>query len=154
MAGTQALSILLEKYRSGGGGGPQSRKKHFWRFHCQSTISAVPRLFYHLGNRSSVFCLFVLFLFLQDKCCPSPWPHFPLGLAADVSLWQSHVNHTGTPKWNALEGTTVGKGKVFVFSSFLCVKMWIQELALKHPLSRDEQAMGREFAEDTEELGS
>lgn len=65
----------------------------------------------------------------------------------------SHVNYTGTPKWNVLEGTTAGKGKIFGFSSFLCVKMWIQELDLKHPLARDGQAMGREFAEDTEELG-
>lgn len=57
----------------------------------------------------------------------------------------SHVNYTGTPKCGRLEGTTAGKGKIFGFSSFLCVKMWIQELDLK--------LLGREFAEDTEELG-
>lgn len=63
------------------------------------------------------------------------------------------MNYTGTPKCGRLEGTTAGKGKIFGFSSFLCVKMWIQELDLKHPLARDGQAMEREFAEDTEELG-
>lgn len=70
-----------------------------------------------------------------------------------VYVTVSHVNYTGTPKWNVLEGTTAGKGKAFGFSTFLCVKMWIQELDLKHHLARDGQAMGREFSEDTEEFG-
>lgn len=79
IAGTQALSILLEKHRLREEVGPQSRKNRFWRFHCQSTISDVPSLFYHLGNRISVFCLFALFCFYRTN----------------VAKAHDHISHSG-----------------------------------------------------------
>lgn len=86
---------------------------------------------------------------------PKPMTTFPtLFSPRCVYVTVLHVNYTGIPKWNILEGITTGKGKSCGFSSFLCVKMWIQELHLKQlswPVMF--KLCGENLNKDTEELG-
>lgn len=112
--------------------GPQSRKNHFWRFHCQRRISDVPSFFCYLGNRISVF-LFVYSVFVFTwQPLPKPVNAFPT-LLGHIRVYVT-VLHVNT--WEFLSGTSWkgshwGRAKSFDFSSFLCVKMQIHEVDLK-----------------------